>query len=63
MTRLEKAWEGFEEINRRGLLHRVPAEWLRYEEQLQRAERFFRGGDLVVAEELLDRLEKQFLTA
>ena len=57
LTRLEKAWEAFEEINRAGLLHRVPADWLRYEQQLQRAERFFRGGDLVLADELLDRLQ------
>ena len=56
LTRLEKAWDSFEELDRRGLLHRAPAEWLRYEEQLQRAERFFRGGDLFLADELLDRL-------
>src|SRR5262249_48268537 len=56
LTRLEKAWESFEELDRRGLLHRAPAEWLRYEEQLQRAERFFRGGDLLLADELLDKL-------
>lgn len=56
LKRIETAWEKTEEAARPGLLHRDPKGWLTRQEAVRRAERFFRGGDLVQAEQLLDQL-------